>query len=155
MSLSQNALKVLQKRYFAEGETWGALCRRVTEKVAEDETSPSARKKWARTYYKLIHDLTFLPNSPTQRNFGRNNGSGSACFVLPLEDSRKGIFKTLSDAVDVQAYGGGTGMDFSSIRPRGDRVNSTDGHATGPINIMGIFDYTIGRVYPITPGADS
>ena len=146
MSLSQNALKVLEKRYFAEGETWEALCRRVTEKVAEDEASPAARKKWARAYYELIHDLTFLPNSPTLRNFGRNNGSGSACFVLPLEDSRKGIFKTLSDAVDVQAYGGGTGMDFSNIRPRGDRVHSTDGRATGPIKIMGIFDYTIGDI---------
>jgi len=112
MPLSQNALKVLEKRYFAEGETWEDLCGRVTNKVAEDETSASARKKWARTYYELIHDLTFLPNSPTLRNFGRNNGSGSACFVLPLEDSRKGIFKTQSDAVDVQAYGGGTGMDF-------------------------------------------
>jgi len=146
MPLSQNALKVLEKRYLAEGETWEELCRRVTDKVAEDETSPAARKKWARKYYTLIHDLTFLPNSPTLRNFGRNNGSGSACFVLPLEDSRKGIFKTLSDAVDVQAYGGGTGMDFSTIRPRGDRVNSTDGSATGPISIMGIFDYTIGDI---------
>jgi len=146
MALSKNALKVLEKRYFAAGETWEDLCRRVTNKVAEDETSPSARKKWARTYYELIHDLTFLPNSPTLRNFGRNNGSGSACFVLPLEDSRKGIFKTLSDAVDVQAYGGGTGMDFSNIRPRGDRVNSTDGRATGPLKIMGIFDYTIGDI---------
>lgn len=146
MPLSQNALKVLEKRYFAEGETWEDLCGRVTNKVAEDETSASARKKWARTYYELIHDLTFLPNSPTLRNFGRNNGSGSACFVLPLEDSRKGIFKTLSDAVDVQAYGGGTGMDFSNIRPRGDRVNSTDGRATGPIKTMGIFDYTIGDI---------
>jgi len=146
MSLSQNAIKVLEKRYFAEGETWEDLCHRVTDKVAEDETSPSDRKKWARTYCELIHDLTFLPNSPTLRNLGRNNGSGSACFVLPLEDSRKGIFKTLSDAVDVQAYGGGTGMDFSNIRPRGDLVGSTDGRATGPIKIMGIFDYTIGDI---------
>jgi len=146
MPLSQNALKVLEKRYFAEGETWEKLCRRVTDKVAEDETSPSVRKKWSQKYYELIHDLIFLPNSPTLRNFGRNNGSGSACFVLPLEDSRKGIFKTFSDAVDVQAYGGGTGMDFSTIRPRGDRVNSTDGRATGPISIMGIFDYTIGDI---------
>jgi ribonucleoside-diphosphate reductase alpha chain len=146
MALSKNALKVLEKRYFSKGENWEALCLRVARKVAEDETAPAARKKWTQTYYDLIHNCAFLPNSPTLRNFGRNNGCGSACFVLPLEDSRQGIFKTLAEAVDVQAYGGGTGMDFSKIRPRGDRVSTTGGHATGPIAIMGIFDYTIGDI---------
>ena len=146
MTISKNALKILKKRYFSRGETWEGLCRRVADKVAEDEKSPSDRKKWAQKYYDLMHGLNFLPNSPTLRNFGRNSGSGSACFVLPLEDSRKSIFKTLSDAVDVQAYGGGTGMDFSKIRPRGAPVSSTGGTATGPIAIMGIFDYTIGDI---------
>ena len=146
MKLSQNALKVLEKRYFAKGETWEDLCRRVTNKVAEDEKTPAARKKWSRKYYDLIYSTSFLPNSPTLRNFGRNEGCGSACFVLPLEDSRQAIFKTLADVVDVQAYGGGTGMDFSKIRPRGDRVNTTDGTAAGPIAIMGIFDYTVGDI---------
>ncbi|MCP3953446.1 MAG: adenosylcobalamin-dependent ribonucleoside-diphosphate reductase, partial [Desulfobacterales bacterium] len=146
MTLSKNALKVLKKRYFSKGETWEKLCRRVANRVAEDEPTPAARKKWAQKYYDLIHNRTFLPNSPTLRNFGRNNGCGSACFVMPLEDSRKAIFKTLSDVVDVQAYGGGTGMDFSNIRPRGDRVSTTGGLATGPIAIMGIFDYTVGDI---------
>ena len=146
MTISKNALKVLKKRYFSAGESWEDLCRRVAGRVAEDEKTPAAQKKWAQKYFDLMHDLIFLPNSPTLRNFGRNDGCGSACFVLPLEDSRKGIFKTLSDVVDVQAYGGGTGMDFSKIRPRGDRVSTTGGTATGPIAIMGIFDYTVGDI---------
>lgn len=146
MSISKNALKVLKKRYFAAGESWEDLCRRVADRVAEDEKTPADQKKWAQRYFTLMHKLTFLPNSPTLRNFGRNKGCGSACFVLPLEDNRKGIFKTLSEAVDVQAHGGGTGMDFSKIRPRGDRVSTTGGTATGPIAIMGIFDYTIGDI---------
>jgi ribonucleoside-diphosphate reductase alpha chain len=132
MSISKNALKVLQKRYFAAGESWEDLCRRVADRVAEDEKTPADQKKWAQRYFTLMHELSFLPNSPTLRNFGRNKGCGSACFVLPLEDNRKGIFKTLSEAVDVQAHGGGTGMDFSKIRPRGDRVSTTGGTATGP-----------------------
>jgi len=146
MTVTVNALKVLKKRYFAKGETWPSLCRRVADKVAEAEKDPAARKKWSQKYYQLMHDLEFLPNSPTLRNFGRNSGSGSACFVLPLEDSRRAIFQTLSNVVDVQAYGGGTGMDFSRIRPRGDRVSTTDGTATGPVAIMGIFDYTVGDI---------
>lgn len=145
-AITENALKVLEKRFFSEGETWEELCRRVADRVAEDETDPDSRKKWQRIYREAMASLDFLPNSPTLRNFGRNRGSGSACFVLPIEDSRRSIFRTLSDAVDVQAYGGGTGIDFSPLRPAGDRVHSTDGRATGPVSIMGIFDYTIGDI---------
>ncbi len=146
MKIADNALKILKKRYLAPGETWEDLCDRVAHKVAGDETSEKARTAWKKYYKELMLSLDFLPNSPTLRNFGRNQGCGSACFVLPLEDSRKSIFKTLADAVDVQAYGGGTGMSFSRLRPKGDRVNSTGGKASGPVSFMKIFDITIGDV---------
>ncbi|MBE9530238.1 MAG: adenosylcobalamin-dependent ribonucleoside-diphosphate reductase [Proteobacteria bacterium] len=146
MKLSQNALKILQKRYFAKGETWEKLCGRVAHKVAGAEEKPQDRATWEKEYKKIMMDLDFLPNSPTLRNFGRNQGCGSACFVLPVEDSRRSIFKTLSDAVDVQAYGGGTGMSFSSLRPKGDRITSTGGTASGPLSFVEIFDFTIGDI---------
>jgi len=146
MKIADNALKILEKRYFAPGETWEDLCDRVALKVAGDETSAEDRATWKNHYKKLMLNLDFLPNSPTLRNFGRNEGCGSACFVLPVEDSRKSIFKTLSDAVDVQAYGGGTGMSFSNLRPQGSCVKSTGGKASGPVSFMKIFDITIGDV---------
>jgi ribonucleoside-diphosphate reductase alpha chain len=146
MKVSKNALKILKKRYFASGETWEQLCERVARKVAGDEPRSKDRGKWEKKYKDMMLNLDFLPNSPTLRNFGRNEGCGSACFVLPLEDSRRSIFKTLSDAVDVQAYGGGTGMSFSNIRPKGDRIQSTGGIASGPLSFMEIFDFTIGDI---------
>jgi ribonucleoside-diphosphate reductase alpha chain len=146
MQLSQNALKILQKRYFAKGETWEKLCGRVAHKVADAEENPQDRAIWEKKYKKIMMELDFLPNSPTLRNFGRNQGCGSACFVLPVEDSRRSIFKTLSDAVDVQAYGGGTGMSFSSLRPKGERIASTGGTASGPLSFIEIFDFTIGDI---------
>jgi len=146
MEIAENALKILQKRYFAKGETWEKLCNRVAHKVAGAEEKPKDRAKWEKKYKKIMLDLDFLPNSPTLRNFGRNQGCGSACFVLPVEDSRRSIFKTLSDAVDVQAYGGGTGMSFSNLRPKGDRITSTGGTASGPLSFMEIYDFTIGDI---------
>jgi len=118
MKVSKNALKILKKRYFAPGETWEQLCERVARKVAGDEPRSEDRGEWGKKYKDMMLNLDFLPNSPTLRNFGRNEGCGSACFVLPLEDSRRSIFKTLSDAVDVQAYGGGTGMSFPGCVPK-------------------------------------
>jgi len=146
MKIADNALKILKKRYLAQGESWEDLCDRVAHKVAGDENNDESRVLWKKRYKQLMLNLDFLPNSPTLRNFGRNEGCGSACFVLPLEDSRKSIFKTLSDAVDVQAYGGGTGMSFSDLRPKGEAVNSTGGKASGPVSFMKIFDITIGDV---------
>lgn len=146
MKISKNALTILKKRYFAEKETWEKLCDRVAKKVAGAETNVKDKKKWKKKYKEIMMDLEFLPNSPTLRNFGRNEGCGSACFVLPLEDSRDSIFKTLSDAVNVQAYGGGTGMDFSKLRPKGDPIHSTGGIASGPISFIKVFDFTIGDI---------
>mgnify|MGYP001819968914 CR=1 FL=1 len=146
MKITENALKILQKRYFAEGETWEKLCERVAHKVAGDEKKSEDRAKWGKRYKEIMLNLDFLPNSPTLRNFGRNEGCGSACFVLPMEDSRRSIFKALSDAVDVQAYGGGTGISFSSLRPKGDSIHSTGGTASGPLSFMEIFDFTIGDI---------
>ena len=146
MGITANALKILQKRYFAEDETWEKLCDRVAQKVASAEKKAEDCAKWKKKYKNIMLKLDFLPNSPTLRNFGRNDGCGSACFVLPVEDSRRSIFKTLSDAVDVQAYGGGTGMSFSNLRPKGDTISSTEGTASGPLSFMQIFDFTIGDI---------
>lgn len=144
--LTENALKTLEKRYFAEGENWEGLCDRVAAKVASAETELDAQVYWKEKFKALMLNLDFLPNSPTLRNFGRNNGSGSACFVLPIGDSRREIFKTLADAVDVQAFGGGTGFNFSRLRPEGSPIVSTGGSASGPISFMTIFDHTIGDI---------
>jgi len=146
MKLTGNAEKVLQQRFYAEGEDWEMLCRRVADTVAQAEHGEDKRKEWAETYYGLLLGRDFLPNSPTLRNFGRNKGCGSACFVLPIEDSRKSIFKTLADAVDIQAYGGGTGFSFSRLRPRGELIRSTGGRASGPVSFMSIYDYAIGDI---------
>lgn len=157
MMITENALKILKQRYLKKGETWEKLCERVADKVASDEKKSQDRSKWFKAYQKIMLDLDFLPNSPTLRNFGRDGGCGSACFVLPLENGRRSIFRTLSDAVEVQTYGGGTGMNFSRLRPKGDLIDSTGTKASGPISFIGIFDYTIGDIIRqggIRPGAN-
>jgi len=150
--LNDNQLQVIKNRIASyPGETWGEVVERVADKISDAETQYSNADYDMKAYWKeefkwLMTNMYFLPNSPALRNFGANEGNGAACFVLPIEDSRKSIFKTLYHAVEVQAFGGGTGFNFSELRPKGSLIQSTKGQASGPVSFMEVFDKTIGEV---------
>lgn len=99
-------------------------------------------KKAAQTadeFYELLTSLDFLPNSPALLNAGGKLQQLSACFVLPVGDTIDSIFKTLYHAALVHKTGAGTGFNFSTLRPRGDVIESS-GFTTGPVSFMKVYD---------------
>jgi ribonucleoside-diphosphate reductase alpha chain len=134
MNASKSVDSILSARYLREGEkTFEDVCRRVAWAVAEDEEE-------ATSFFDIMVSLRFLPNSPTLMNAGTDLGQLSACFVLPVPDSINGIFDAMKNGAIIHKTGGGTGYNFSQIRPKGSRVQSTDGVASGPVSFMGIFN---------------
>lgn len=149
VQLSENSLKVLQQRYLrkdADGaivETPDKLFRRVAHTVASAELfwgKAEDAKIWEEKFYGVMSELLFLPNSPTLMNAGTNSNQLSACFVLPVDDNMTGIFTTLKNAALIQQSGGGTGFNFSHLRPKDDLVSAGSGTASGPVSFMKIFD---------------
>ena len=91
-------------------------------------------------YFDLMVNQVFMPNTPTLVNAGRRLGMLSACFTLDVDDSIESIMSMAKDAALIQKAGGGTGVNFSKIRPEGDIVRSTMGKASGPLSFMKILD---------------
>jgi len=90
--------------------------------------------------FKLMTDQVFMPNTPALINSGRPLGMLSACFVVPIEDDMESIMKAAHDVAMIQKAGGGTGLNFSKLRPEGDMVGTTTGAASGPVSFMHLID---------------
>ena len=149
MPISENARAVLERRYLIRDEhgeaveTVDELFHRVADAVAAADVrfDPLADvADTAQSFYRMMTDLDFLPNSPTLMNAGRPLGQLSACFVLPVADSMEDIFDAIKNAALIHKSGGGTGFSFSRLRAKGSTVNSTGGVASGPISFMKVFN---------------
>ena len=149
MPISENARAVMEKRYLIRDEngrpteTVDGLFHRVADAIAQADAVFDADANVAATaqsFYEMMTELEFLPNSPTLMNAGRPLGQLSACFVLPVGDSMEEIFDAIKNAALIHKSGGGTGFSFSRLRSRGSTVNSTGGVASGPISFMKVFN---------------
>lgn len=150
LKLSENALKVLERRYLKKDEngkvveTPEEMFLRVASAISGAEKfygkSEKEIQELTEAFYRIMTELEFIPNSPCLMNAGKELGQLSACFTLPIDDSMESIFETLKATSLIHKSGGGSGFSFSRLRPKNAVVKTTGGIASGPVSFMKVYD---------------
>lgn len=120
-------------------ESWDNASRRVSNHVASAEEG-EIREKISEQFYEEVVTNRFMPGGRIWYGSGRARAQILNCFALRAGDSRESWGKTISDTLVISGMGGGVGINFSDIRPRGSKVNGTGGIATGPVSLMNMIN---------------
>jgi ribonucleoside-diphosphate reductase alpha chain len=117
-------------------ETW----QRVAAAVAGAE--PNDRAAWTRRFLDLLADRRFLPGGRTLANAGTGRTATLLnCFVMGrIADSLPGICRSLEESTLTLQQGGGIGLDFSTLRPRGSPAGTAGTTASGPVSFMHVWN---------------
>jgi ribonucleoside-diphosphate reductase alpha chain len=118
-------------------ETWARVARALAEAEA-----PEARAAWSERFARALDDFRFLPAGRILAGAGTGRSvTLFNCFVMgTIPDDLSGIFDHLREAALTMQQGGGVGMDFSTIRPNGARVQGVGAEASGPLSFMEVWD---------------
>jgi ribonucleoside-diphosphate reductase alpha chain len=75
--------------------------------------------------------------APKTNTFTLSNGVlTSNCFLFRAEDTREGWADLMGKITSALLTGGGIGVDYSDIRPKGAAIKRTGGFCTGPLSLM-------------------
>jgi ribonucleoside-diphosphate reductase alpha chain len=92
--------------------------------------------------YDLMSQGYFIHASPTLFNAGTIREQLSSCFILNMEDSMEGIYKTISDSALISKYSGGIGMSVANIRSKNSYIAGTGGRSDGIVKILKVLEAT-------------
>ena len=138
--LTSSAHEIVKNRYFWKGEDkWSDLVERISSENAKNEAN--RQDKWKDKFESIIEPMEFIPAGRILRNLGRRYSATSNCNFLPIEDTIESIFDTLKYYGIISAYGGGSGINFSALRPKGTPIVSRGGISSGMISFMEMFDF--------------
>ena len=126
--------QIWEDRYKKHNETFEESLKRVSNYIGQNSEEKEA-------FFNVMNDGLFYPAGRTMSNSGIGKDlTLNNCFTLNLvPDSMDGIFEYVKYGAMTQKVGGGTGYNFSLIRPKGSPT-SNEAVASGVVSFINVFD---------------
>jgi ribonucleoside-diphosphate reductase alpha chain len=123
-------------------DTWHRVARALAAVEPKDSSA------WEERFFEILKDFKFIPGGRIQAGAGTGrNVTLFNCFVMgAIEDSIPGIFRALEESAVTMQQGGGIGIDFSTLRPRGTQSRTVGSVASGPVSFMQLWDAACGTI---------
>lgn len=130
MPLSQ---EVDSQKYRQEGETF---------EQSIDRLVPIVNKERQDAVRDMLLNQRFLPAGRIRNAIGSDKVvTAFNCYVMKdIQDDLSHIMDIVKEGALTMKLGGGTGYNFSLIRPKGSIINSVQSIASGPVSYMHIYD---------------
>jgi len=133
--LSKSSEEIASSRYFLYPDEGWYDC---TLRSAIAGSSPESvdQSKYRDAFHEMIFEQDFMPGGRILRNSGRSRGSLFNCYHLPVGDSIEEIGQLIKDSLILWSDGGGVGVNFSPLRPKGTDILGKGGTSSGLVSFI-------------------
>lgn len=134
--LNENSRAFLARGYLAEGQTAEERIR----VIADTAEKYLKREGFADKFYEYMSKGWISLASPVWANFGDSKGLPISCFGSYVDDNMGSILFTNAEVGMMSKYGGGCSGYFGAIRGRGTKIGNGNGHSSGAVHFMQLFE---------------
>lgn len=134
--LNENSRAFLARGYLAEGQTAEDRIKVIAEAAEKFLGQEGFAKKFTEYMSKGWISLA----SPVWSNFGIDKGLPISCFGSYADDNMGNILYTNAEVGMMSKYGGGCSGYFGAVRPRGSEISGGNGHSSGSVHFMQLFE---------------
>ncbi len=123
--------------------------KRVSSFIATTEKTKTKQTEWAQKFYNDLYEGRFLPGGRVIAGAGDlyRLKTLANCFVSKIEkDEIDSIYQAAFECARTYSYGGGIGVDISSLRPKDAVVHNAADSSTGAVSFMELYSLTTGLI---------
>ena len=113
-------------------ENWEDLSHRVVDSVCGQYLNSDDKE----AIFNIIYNRYFIPGGRYLASAGRPFHQVNNCFTFRAEDTREDWAELMQKITVSLMSGGGIGIDYSKLRPKGTPIKRTGGVSSGPIALM-------------------